>query len=505
MTFRDVLLWHQAGSFKRSAGYAVAVVLVSLVLARSTWSIDSAFLTDGHAIVSLDLAIARAYCGYPSAYSTTIRIPGYLGTHMDRREVPLRTLVVEKAGSIAAYCQAVDTPFVNSENSLMLLETAILKARPGISLAGLGEALYLIKVACLAAFMLLLVDLGSSLALALATLLCGLMLLQSMPDYVYSNYPFIFVLVLGIATFHTFAIKYRWTARAPGLLIYGVVAGLLSAFIVNMRTSYLPTVGLMFACVLIDEWRARQRALPWRARSLRAAALAGCFVAGYFAFQTGLITRYLPEETRFNAAHPFAHPLVLALGVPDNAFSRSVGIRWADEVGPKLAEAVDPGVPFLGPRYNAALLKVYGNLWRAHPREMLDLYYMKFSVAGADMIRVLRGSPGLAGFGVNLLLTPLALLPSGVWMLLLYAIASAAALAWYWLHDSPAAFALALLSGAAFLLQVECGVIFSIFVKQYHNYAAFYALFISLLAVQAIGNWAWTRVVAPRFPQAHAA
>ena len=51
-----------------------------------------------------------------------------------------------------------------------------------------------------------------------------------------------------------------------------------------------------------------------------------------------------------------------------------------------------------------------------------------------------------------------------------------------------AAGALALLSLAACLAQVESGVIFSIFVKQYHNYAAFYVLFISLLGVQAAAH-----------------
>lgn len=391
------------------------------------------------------------------------------------------------------YCRSIDQPFVNSENSLMLVEAAILSLNPNLSLSQLGQVLHLIKIACLAAFVLLLMDLGSSLVLGLATLLCGLMLLQSMPDHVYSNYPFFFALVLVSLALHGFAIRYRWTRGPVGLVAYGVVAGVLSAFVANMRSSYLPVVALFFACALVEELRARGRVIAWSGRALRAVALATCFIAGFVAFQQGLITSRLPEEGRFNAAHPFGHPLVLALGVPENDFSRAQGIRWADEVGPRIADRIDPGVPFLGPRYNAALLRYYTSLWRSHTREMIGVYYLKFSVSGADMLRVLRGSPGLVGLGVSVLLAPLGLLPSGVWLLGLYVAITLGAFAFYYRRDEPAALSLALLSLAACLMQVESGLIFSVFVKQYHNYSAFYALFLSLLGVQAAGNavWAW--------------
>jgi hypothetical protein len=471
--------------------YALVVVVASIAVARSAWSVDGTSLTDGHAIVSLDLAIARAYCGVPSSFSRTVRIPVDLGARMEQRHVPLRTLIAEKAGSIDAYCHSIDTPFVNSENSLMLLETAILRMMPGLSLAQLGRVLHWSRIACIAAFVLLLMDLGSSLTFGLGTLLCGLMLLQAMPDYVYSNYPFLFALVLLAVAMHGFAINYKWTGRPVGLALYGGFAGLLSAFVVNMRTSYLPIVGLFFALVLIDELRPRGRMLHWSRRSKRGLALAACFLAAYAAFQFGLISRHLPAEGRFNASHPFGHPLVLALAVPENALSRAMGIRWADEVGPVLAEKMDPGVPFLGPRYNAALLQYYAALWRTHTREMLEVYYLKFSVSGSDMLRVLRASPGPAGWAVSVLLTPLSLLPNGLWILGLYAAIAYGSLSCYRRRERPAVFVLALLSLAACLVQVESGLIFSIFVKQYHNYAVFYALFLSLLGAQGLANAAW--------------
>lgn len=418
---------------------------------------------------------------------------------IDRRHEPLRALVIEKAGSLEAYCRSIDTPFVNSENSLMVVESAILRAFPDLSLSQLGNALLVLKLACLVSFVLLLMDLGSSLMLGAATFLCGVMLLQSMPDYAYSNYPFFFTLLLASAAAYGFAAKYRWTDRVPGLVAFGTAIGAMTAFIANMRTSYLPIALMFFACAVAGEFRPQRRSVTNRRRAGSVAALVLCFGVGFFAFQYGTITRHLPSDGRFNASHPFGHPLVLALAVPENEFSLRQGIRWADEAGPQIAGRVDPGVPFLGARYNAALLAYYESLWRNHPREMLALYYRKFSVFGSDMLGVLRNSPGAAGWGVMVLLTPLSWWPSGVWMLAFYAVLTAAGLIAFYRRGRPEALVFALLSLAACLVHVEAGIIFSIFVKQYHNYAAFYALFLSLLGVQALAN-----AVVPRLLRAAA-
>ncbi len=494
---RDGLLWHEPRSLGWSAAATLVIVVLSLVIARAAWSVDGTSLADTHAVVSLDLATARAFCGVPSSFSHHIRIPVEIAARMALRTVPLRTLIADRAGSVEAYCRSVDEPFVNSENSLMLLESALLRLRPGVSLSQLGEMLHLIRIGCVAAFVLLLLDLGSSVALAFATLLCGLMILKAMPDFVYSNYPFLFTLVLLAVALHGFAVRYRWTDRRGGLVWYGAAAGVLSAFIANMRTSYLPVVLLFFACVLIDDVRARGRALSWRARTVRGALLAACFAIAFVGFQRGLITRYLPDEASYRAVHPFGHPLVLALAVPENDFSRAQGIRWADEAGPEIAQRVDPAATFMGPRYNAALLAYYRGLWRTHPGDMLRVYWLKFSVAGADMLRVLRASPGVAGHGVSVLLTPLALLPNGVWMLALYTAIGAASFVRYYRRGAPAAFALGLLTLAACLVQVESAITFSIFVKQYHNYAAFFAMFLSLAGVQGLVNAVLSRAATP--------
>lgn len=487
------LLWHRPAGFRRAAVSAALIIAATWLLARGAYTVDGATLPDGHAILSLEMAMASAYCGAPSSFSRTVRVPTDLAARMDRRHESLRALAAEKAGSTEAYCRSIDTPFVNNENALMVVETMILRWRPDVSLSQLGQLLFLIKVTCLAVFVWLLLDLGSSLVLAVATLMCGLMVLQSMPDHIYSNYPFFFALVLAATALYGFATKYQWSGRPAGLAAYGLSAGVLSSLIVNMRTSYLPVVALFFATALIDELRRRGGAASWRTRTVRSVALAACFLGGYAAFQQGLITSQLPADGRFNASHTFGHPLVLALAVPENPLSRELGIEWSDAIGPRLAAQVDPGVPFLGPRYNAALLGYYTSLWRTRAADMAAVYYLKFSVSGADMLWVLRASPGVVGWGVRVLLAPLGWLPSGIWLLGLYAAITLGVFAFYYRRGEPAALVLALLSLAACLLQVESAIIYSIFVKQYHNYAAFYALFISLLGIQVLGNsgWAW--------------
>lgn len=481
----ELFFWTGPRRIVRALLLTVAIVVVSLAAKPSAMAIDSSRLEDGHAVLSLDLAIASAFCGQSSSFSTSMRIPHAVAADMTQRFASIRSLIVAKAGSIDAYCARIDTPFVNSENALMRIEALLLRLNPDLSVDGIAQWLYRIKLLFIAAFVLLLMAAGASVALGLATFLCGLMLLQSMPEFVYSTYPFFFAMVLLAVAVHGLALQWSWTSRAGGQVAFAIAAGLLAGFIANMRTSYLPIVSAFFAAVLVDIWR--HGAPAWPSRMLSTATLIAAFVAAFVAMQAGVITRGLPED-RYNASHPFAHPLVLAIAVPGSEFSRAQGIEWSDAVGPRLAERVDPGVPFLGPRYNAALLKFYRSLWRQHTREMAGVYVTKFSLAGANMIEVLRSSPGAVGFAVSALLLPLALLPNGILLMLLYAAITIAAFRVYVKRRSIAAFTIALLSMAALFLQIETGMIFSMFVKQYHSYSAFYVLFISLLAVQGLAN-----------------
>jgi len=57
---RHGLLWHRPESFRRSVAYVLILIVASVAVQRRAWSVDGASMPDGHAIVSLDLAIARA-------------------------------------------------------------------------------------------------------------------------------------------------------------------------------------------------------------------------------------------------------------------------------------------------------------------------------------------------------------------------------------------------------------------------------------------------------------
>jgi hypothetical protein len=485
---RDSAFWSGPRSLSRSAVYLALVLLASFAVDRSEFLVDSPVFVDGHALLSLELAMTRAYCGQPSSFSSTVRIPYDVRDHLELRHVPLRSLIDQKAGTVSAYCHSVNVAVVNNENSLMLLEAAILRVAPGISVAQLGEILRLIGILASAVFVLLLMVLGASLALALATMLCALFVLGTMHNEIYSAYPLVFTLVLFATAFYGFALQYRWTRHTAGVVLFATVAGALSAFIANNRTSNLSTALVFFACFLSSELLPRGRAPSWPRRGVRAVLLTGCFALGFTLLQYGLITRFFPPETIHNAAHSIGHPLVLAVSVPDNDFSRREGITWLDEVGRQKALAVDPTASYLGPRYDHALLQYYKTLWSTHPREMLGVYRLKFSVTGTHMLTILQGGPGTSGRVIRLLLTPLSHVPNGIWLLGLYVAIAFCSAGLFVRNGAPQWFVLALLSLAAVLAHLEASVIYSLYFAPYHAYLAFWAIFSTLLAVQAVVN-----------------
>jgi hypothetical protein len=481
---RDLFCWGGPRPFGRSVLYLGLVLLAAFALNRQALAVDGPAFNDGHALASLELAIVRADCGQPSSFSNSFRIPYDIRDHVELRFVPLRTLIVRKAGSIEAFCRSVDQRFVNNENSLMLLESVILRLSPQISLVEMGRVLQVVRIAAVAGFVLLLLQFGASLALGLAIMMCSLMLMDRMVADVYSAYPFLFVLLLVLTAFYGFALQFRWTRRIGGLVLTACLAGLLSAFIANMRTSYFPIVLLSLACFAAGEFNGVQPFTNRRSQFVRVMALLAAFVTGYAVLQYGLILRGIPAEARHGASHSIGHPLVLAISVPENEFSRRMGITWLDEVGRQKALGVDPDAVYLGPRYDKALLTYYRALWRQYPLEMLGVYRLKFSTAGTHMLAVLRGAPG----PLRMLLAPLSLAPSGIWLLGFYALIATGSL-WLFVRDGATPmFVMVLLSGMACLAQIESGLIYSLFYYQYHNYLAFFAIFISLLGAQALVN-----------------
>ena len=146
-----VLFWHEPVRWRRAAAQLVVVLLFTLVAAPSSWRPSRIELIDDHAVVSLELALTRAYCGTPSTISTAASIAPALRTDAALRIESLPSVLAEKAGSMSAFCAASTQTFVNNENTVMLVESALLRLRPNMSMAQLGSALHAVRIAMLAA------------------------------------------------------------------------------------------------------------------------------------------------------------------------------------------------------------------------------------------------------------------------------------------------------------------------------------------------------------------
>jgi hypothetical protein len=195
-----------------------------------------------------------------------------------------------------------------------------------------------------------------------------------------------------------------------------------------------------------------------------------------------------------------AHPLVLALAVPESPLSRREGIRWDDAVGITLARRSDPTVEYMRAGYDAALMKYYLGLWDRHRGEMLGIYATKLKVAGRDMIdTVLRVPNRVIGPEVlRVALMPLAWVPDGAWLLATYSAILFAALWRVFRRGSAITFTTALLSAAAVLLQLEAALVFSLFERSHHGAALFCFLFLVALAWQLAVDGLYAVFVARR-------
>lgn len=479
----------------RALLYTVLVSAVVLAVNRRAPAVPITPMSDGHAMTSLEMALARSLCGAPSAFSETYRIPQYLRGHLDEINVPMRALLVAQAGSLDAYCRSATQPFVNNENSLMLVESWLISASPDLSLNELGHRLHQLRVA--GVIFVTFTSLAAGLSIGVAGALAGLslLLLRLMHEFNLSVYPFLFVLVGVAVGVYVLADRFNATSTDRGRVLISLLAGVVSGFATNMRTSYLPVYAAMFLLFAAAASLRAVRRRSIRQLALRAAPMLVAFAAAHAGFQWVFIARFLPPETSYNASvHSVAHPLVLSLAQPPNDLSRREGIAWLDESGQRLALRVDPTATYLGPRYDAALFRYYVGLWRAHPGEMARIYLTKFRLAGMDVVRNLRQAQGVLGRAARVLLAPLVLLRNGLWLAMVVAGVALWGV-WRFTRDGvPLAWLAGLLSVAALLLWVESAVIYPFYVLNYHNYLAFYVFFLALLGAQVVVNalWRWS-------------
>jgi hypothetical protein len=485
---------------------AVRSIVIAVLMVGAAFAFDRRYLApkvtaenDGHALAALDMALTRVLCGAPSAFSLSYRAPMIVRDDPSTVSQPMRQLLIDRAGSLDAYCLSINQPFVNNENSLMVAEVGMLRINPNLSYEGMGRLLHATRVAGLAFVAFVLLESGFSIWMSAAVLIGALAQLNRLDSHVASVYPFLFVLVIVAAAAYAHASGHLRTRGLTALAVAALAAGGFSSFGVNMRTSYFPVYVAMFGVFLwLEEGRAVRIARRTAgAASLRAAVAVAAFALGYWLFQYVFISRHIPPRMTYNStSHSIAHPLVLALAVPETDFSRREGIHWQDSVGGVLATRTIPGALYLGPRYDEALFKYYRDLWRTQPREMAKVYLIKAHTAGKHMLRILRTQPGFAGRIRRLLLAPIDLLPDGIALLALYVALSVLGIWRALVAGSEAAGMLALASVAAVLLHLESAIIMSLYVPNYHSYLAVFVIFIGLWGWQWLVNTAW-RLAAP--------
>ena len=481
--FRRVMaeqfLFDPSGRSAARAAAWLAVLCVYTILRNGAALVQPVpFTQDGHAIASLNEAINEVYCGRWAQISDRHQIGSQIANHPDLVSVPIRQVIEQSAGSIPAYCATLIVPFGNNENGLTDIEAITLRVAPSASVAAIGRVLLAVRLAVLLLFCGAVLAAGGSVLMCIALLEVGFGLLGQMRPSTYSVYPFMFVMpLLSIALYVALLRRARDRWTTIDLLLLAAV-GLAAALAVNIRTSHLPVYVILLALFF---WLAKFRGVTGR----RAGAATLVVLAAYGVGHWRIAMKREPAVHTYNHSyHTVAHPLVLALAVPENGLSRREGIKWSDEVGVGLARKVDPSATYLGPTYDRALFRYYWSLWRDHPGEMLVAYLQKWNIAGngaADNMVVPMGPIGA-------LLRPWALITDGftrLWALLSLAFVSALT---YRRWQTPLAAIMLLLSGVAVLLHIETVLIMSAFALMYHNFAIFYYALTSVVAAQLVVN-----------------
>jgi len=474
----------QTRSLAEAVLWTIVAAAAAVALAPGALSPEIRPAADGHATDSLNLAVNDAVCGKAGYQSTSYSLADDLRARRDADTKPLRVLLAEHAGSLSAYCGSVTRAYLNSENSLTLLMDAFIRIVPQLSLRGLGRALALVRVGGWAMVALAAAWCGASVLAVAAFAYIGVSVLHAI-DMELSVYPFLMVAPAIVAGAYAAAARVRLHRRRGAAACVALGVGALTAFATNLRTSYLPIYAAFF--VVWIAMTVGSAALDRRAALIAVLQLVACFGAGYMAVDVFVINRVLPPRTAVadfsSAHHPIAHPLVLGVATPVNAFAAKLRIEWDDAAGLEIARRVDPSVNYLGPGYERALFRYYLELWRTYPTEMLKLYWFKLTRTGRGLTTAVQRAAFLPGLRPDR-----ARRIEAHWNgLMLVVPTSLLTIVCVWLgarRDAPLALLVGLLSAAAAAILVESTVIMPTFTPMYHSYLLFFAVFLPLVAAQ---------------------
>ena len=441
-----------------------------------------------HALLSIDIAISRAFCDAPSKISNTYRVPYEARDHAELRARPVRDLLVERSGSVSQYCLTVGSPIVNNENSLMWVESLLFRLVPSLSLDGLASWLHALRLAGLFAFGVLSLRLGAGLVVTAAMTVSALAVLARLDALAITVYPMDFVCLLLSATLAAAIAARPAPRRNRAAVVLAITLGVLAAFGGNLRTSHWPLyAGLPLLALL---WSERAGGAPLLLRAARLAVLIGAFAAGHTAFQRLAIERHFVEGFGETAHHTTWHSTVIGLAIPPNALSEREHLEWSDESAWRLARSLDPSVRYISEDYERLLRSYYVGLWERDRDRMLAVYALKLRTAGSQMIVALRNTPGADARWFGWVLRPAQRLPNGVFVLLVY-VAFAAVGAWVIRRDQPAGWLALMLSVTAIVVHLESVVITTLYVPQYHAFLAFAMLSASLAAPVLLASAVW--------------
>jgi hypothetical protein len=280
------------------------------------------------------------------------------------------TEAIVARGAISRFCEEVSERFLNSENSLFLLLSALLLLPPDDSANTLALKRVLFECTVLFAALYFLGLFGAGLLPLTFVSMAAVKLLSVQPTDI-AQYPMMSVLLL----FSSALLALLWPAvdrRNPYLLsLAGLGVGFVLAFVYNWRTSYGLIMAVQLAILLSI---AALKYYPRDRIFLRIGAVSGAIFVGFFVFQAALIWP-LQKDIRYNYSHhPIWHPIILGLGALPNPLAEREGIRWEDEAAWQLAKRVDPNATYLGPTYDPALRFYYFQLWKRYPWEMVGIY-----------------------------------------------------------------------------------------------------------------------------------
>jgi len=367
-------------SWTRSLAYWLPIAAIAIWTHGDLYEGSVRLAGLSHAERSMNTAVNAVYCGKAGLLSSRYSIYRFLTERSDLMAAPLRTVIAAQAESLSKYCATVDFPTVVEENSLQWLERLAMRSDIHLTPDHLGQRLGGVRLLMILVFGLALVRTGSSILFAAASMIIAgdIDIAAGARD---TAYPFAMAVPLLCAGLYGLAAAGK-PARDGGMWLWAFAFGMgaLTAFSAGLRTNQLPVGIAMFAVFLavlfFGDGRLRKTVAPL-------AAAAVVFGVGYGAYVAVFVVPLRDRNVSNYSYHTFAHPLVLGLGVPENDLSRREGIVWLDERGEALARRAVPDATYLGPTYEAALMRYWFGLWLRHPRDMAATYYVKLRSTGS--------------------------------------------------------------------------------------------------------------------------